>query len=117
MEYCIQDERGNKNFKYSNQLTKLAHRDQVSMCIELDDVSDFNDDLAIAMKTNTRRYVNLVSDIVFEMLPTFVQKDVVAKDALDVYIEHRLMMQSRIRQPHEANDARTKFPQELIRRL
>ncbi|XP_056636965.1 DNA replication licensing factor Mcm7 [Diorhabda sublineata] len=116
LEYCVQDNSGNKYFKYSNQLTKLAHREQVGMWIELDDISEFNDDLAKAIQENTRRYNVMMSDIVFELLPTFVQKDVVAKDALDVYIEHRLMMENRLQQPNEHREARNKFPPELIRR-
>lgn len=89
MEYCVQDVQGHKTFKYSNQLTKLAHREKVTMHIDLDDLSDFNDELATEVINNTRRYTMLVSDIVYELLPTFVQGDVIAKDALDVYIEHR----------------------------
>ncbi|XP_072389053.1 DNA replication licensing factor Mcm7 [Diabrotica undecimpunctata] len=116
MEYCIQDVSGSKNFKYSNQLTKLAHREQVGMWIELDDVNDFDDDLARAIQSNTRRYSTILGDIVFDLLPTFVQKDVIAKDALDVYIEHRLMMENRLRQPNEHREARNKFPPELMRR-
>ncbi|KAG5880468.1 hypothetical protein JTB14_000573 [Gonioctena quinquepunctata] len=115
-EYCIQDSSGRKNFKYSSQLTKLAHREQVAMWIELDDVYDFNEEIAQAIESNTRRYANLISDIVFEILPTFVQNDVVAKDALDVYIEHRLMMENRMRQPNDHRVARNKFPPELMRR-
>lgn len=89
MEYCTQDDRGNKTFKYSNQLTKLAHREQVAIYIELDDLSDFDHELGNEVINNTRRYSSLISDIVYELLPTFVQRGVVAKDALDVYIEHR----------------------------
>lgn len=116
MEYCVQDSRGNKHFKYSEQLSKLAHREQIAIYIELDDVNDFDDELANAIVTNTRRYNNLVSDIIYEILPSFVQKDVIAKDALDVYIEHRLMMENRIRQPNDQRDVRNKFPHELMRR-
>lgn len=117
MEYCIQDGQGNKNFKYANQLTKVAHREQTAMWVELDDVNDFNDELAEAILNNTRRYTTILSDIVFEVLPTFVQHEVIAKDALDVYIEHRLMMERRLRQPNEHREARNKFPPELIKRL
>ncbi|XP_049822824.1 DNA replication licensing factor Mcm7 [Aethina tumida] len=117
MEFCVQDEDGTKNFKYSNQLTKLAHREQVALYVELDDVNEFDDDLADAIIQNTRRYTNIASDVVYEILPTFVQKDVVAKDALDVYIEHRLMMEQRLRQTNEQRDPRNKFPQELMRRF
>ncbi|CAG9772663.1 unnamed protein product [Ceutorhynchus assimilis] len=117
MEYCIENTQGGKQFKYSDQLHKLAHRDQVAMHIELDDLNDFNEDLAEAVINNSRRYALLLSDIVFELLPTFVQKDVAAKDALDVYIEHRLMMQQRSRQPNEVHDQKNQFPQELMKRF
>lgn len=116
IEYCIQDEDGNKIFKYSNQLTKLAHREQIEMYVELDDVHDYDEELAEAIIKNTRRYTNMISDIVFELLPTFKEHDVVAKDALDVYIEHRLLMESRIRQPNEHRNPQNKFPDELMRR-
>lgn len=115
VEYCVQDG-GTKNFKYSTQLTKLAHREQVALNIELDDVSDYDESLAKAIVNNTRRYVNMMSDIVYELLPTFKEHDVVAKDSLDVYIEHRLMMENRMRQPNEQRDVRNKFPPELMRR-
>nr|UPN66600.1 DNA replication licensing factor MCM7 [Colaphellus bowringi] len=116
VEYCTEDATGRKNFKYSDQLTRLAHREQVAMWIELDDVYEFNEEIARAIEMNTRRYNNLISDIIFEILPTYVHKDIIAKDALDVYIEHRLMMENRIRQPNEHRDARNKFPPELMRR-
>lgn len=117
MEFCIQDpDTGSKDFKYSRQLTKLAHREQISMYVELDDVRTFDDELAQAALNNTRRYSNMVSDIVFDLLPTYKEHEVVAKDALDVYIEHRLMMENRIRLPNEQRTAQNKFPPELMRR-
>lgn len=116
VEYCTQDDDGNKLFKYANQLTKLAHREQTAMYVELDDVHDYDDELAEAILNNTRRYTNMVSDLVFELLPTFKEHDVIAKDALDVYIEHRLLMESRVRQPNEHRNPQNKFPDELMRR-
>lgn len=41
----------------------------------------------------------------------------IAKDSLDVYIEHRLLMQSRNRPNTEDRDARNNFPQELMKRF
>lgn len=117
MEFATQSESGTKNFKYANQLTKLAHREQVAMCIELDDINEYDEDLAAAISNNARRYSNMCSDLVFELLPQFKEHDVIAKDALDVYIEHRLMMENRMRPNNEQRDARNKFPQELMRRL
>jgi len=40
-----------------------------------------------------------------------------AKDSLDVYIEHRLLMEQRMHQPGEQRDPRNKYPPELMRRL
>lgn len=116
MEFCEQDAAGNKNFKYSNQLTKLAHREQVAFYVDLDDLYSFDDNLTEAVINSARRYASIVSDLVFELLPTFKTKDVIAKDSLDVYIEHRLMMEQRLRQPNEQREARNKFPPELMKR-
>lgn len=115
-EFCKTDNDGKKIFVYSSQLTKIAHREQVGLFIELDDVMDFKESLAEAIIANTRRYINLFSDVVFELLPSFKEKEVVAKDSLDVYIEHRLLMESRTRQPHDQRDPRNKYPPELMRR-
>uniref|UniRef100_A0A8C9WK51 DNA replication licensing factor MCM7 n=1 Tax=Scleropages formosus TaxID=113540 RepID=A0A8C9WK51_SCLFO len=42
---------------------------------------------------------------------------VVAKDSLDVYIEHRLMMEERSRDPSDMRDRRNQYPAELMRRF
>uniref|UniRef100_A0A7N6AUC3 DNA replication licensing factor MCM7 n=1 Tax=Anabas testudineus TaxID=64144 RepID=A0A7N6AUC3_ANATE len=42
---------------------------------------------------------------------------VVAKDSLDVYIEHRLMMEQRNRDPADTRDPRNQYPPELMRRF
>jgi len=42
----------------------------------------------------------------------------VHKDTLDVYIEHRLMMEARLHQEDDATrDPRNRYPPELLRRL
>lgn len=51
------------------------------------------------------------------MLPTYKDRDVVAKDSLDVYIEHRLLMQARTRNAMDDKDAHNQFPPELMRRF
>lgn len=82
----------------------------------MDDVNDYDESLAEAIIKNTRRYIGIFSDIVFELLPTYKQHEVVAQDSLDVYIEHRQMMENR-RQPNEQRaDGRNKYPIELMRR-
>lgn len=116
IEFCEQDDSGTKNFKYASQLTKLAHREQVALYVELDDVHEYDEDLAQAIINNTRRYSVMCTDIIFDILPQFKERESVVKDDLDVYIEHRLMMENRMRQPNEQHEARNKFPTELMRR-
>lgn len=90
---------------------------QISITIDLDDLHDFNDSLAEAVVQNTRRFTNIFSDVISELLPQYKEHTTVAKDSLDVYIEHRLMMESRLRNPNEQRDAHNRYPPELIRRL
>ncbi|XP_038050224.1 DNA replication licensing factor mcm7-B-like isoform X1 [Patiria miniata] len=109
---------GTKNFKYARQLIALAHREQVALTIDLDDVNEIDPELAESIVENTRRYTKLFADAVFDLLPDYREKEVIQKDALDVYIEHRLLMEQRLRGPNpgEVRDARNQFPPELMRR-
>lgn len=50
-------------------------------------------------------------------MPSSKERSTLAKDSLDVYIEHRLMMESRLRGGNEQRDARNRFPADLIKRL
>lgn len=52
-----------------------------------------------------------------ELLPNHKERDVIAKDSLDVYIEHRVLMQNRMRNPMETRDPHNQFPPELMRRF
>ncbi|XP_033100324.1 DNA replication licensing factor mcm7-A-like [Anneissia japonica] len=110
---------GGKVFKYANTLTKIAHREEVAMTIELDDVAEHDGDLAEAIADNTCRYVKIFADAIQEMLPDYKDKDAVVKDSLDVYIEHRLLMEQRIRgqNPTEQRPTNNQFPPELMRRF
>ncbi|XP_013148423.1 PREDICTED: DNA replication licensing factor Mcm7 [Papilio polytes] len=118
VDFCETNDEGQKFFKYAEQLTKVAHREQTEFVVELDDLYETNAELAEAVKQNTRRYTNIVSDLVYEMLPDYKHKEVAAKDALDVYIEHRIMLEARNhRMPGEMRDPRNRYPPELIRRF
>lgn len=52
-----------------------------------------------------------------DMLPEFKERPVPAKDTLDIYIEHRLLMEARNRHPGDQRDPRNKYAPELMRRL
>lgn len=95
----------------------MAHREQINITIDLDDLATYNESLAEAIQLNTRRYVNFFANVIQEMLPNYKERDVVAKDSLDVYIEHRLLMQGRTRNPMEQKDTNNQFPPELMRRF
>lgn len=116
-EYCRTDNDGKKSFHYAAQIIHLAHREQVSITIDLDDLNDYNESLAEAVVANTRRYSVLFSDVIAELLPTYKERDVVSKDSLDVYIEHRLLMESRTRNRVDQRDDRNSFPPELMKRF
>ena len=57
--------------------TEVAHREQVSLTIDLDHVCEHDPDLCDAILENTRRYVNLFADAVFTLLPNYKEKEVV----------------------------------------
>lgn len=95
----------------------MAHREQIALTIELDDLMDFNESLVEAVILNTRRYINLFSDVIAELLPTYKEHTVISKDSLDVYIEHRLLMEGRLRNQHEPTSSMNQFPPELMKRL
>lgn len=112
------EDNGKKIFTYAKQMTNIVHREQVGMTIDLDDLAEQNHDLAEAVQGNTRRYVRLFSDAIFELLPSYKEREVIHKDPLDIYIEHRLLMQQRRRgNPSEIRDARNTIPTELIKRF
>lgn len=115
-EFAAVDEDGHKDFKYSKQLTSLAHREQVALTIELDDIADFDSDLAEMICDNTKRYVNIIGDVIYDLLPQFKEREVEIKDALDVYIKHRIALEQRNRAPGEQRDPHNKYPPELMRR-
>lgn len=111
------DNEGKTVFKYADQLTKLAHREQVALYIELDDIFDFDNALVEPIINNARRFVNMLSDIIFDLLPDYRTHEVLAKDAFDIYINHRIQMENRTRQPGDRRDSSNKYPPELMKRF
>lgn len=54
----------------------MAHREQVGLWIDLDDVYNHDPDLVDAIIENTRRYMNLFADVVQEILPEYREREV-----------------------------------------
>ncbi|KAG7269021.1 hypothetical protein CRUP_010735 [Coryphaenoides rupestris] len=89
-EFYSEDDNGKKAFKYGAQLVALAHREQVVLHVDLDDVAMEDPELVESICENAKRYTGLFADSVHELLPEYRERDVVAKDSLDVYIEHSI---------------------------
>lgn len=116
-EFYTEDDKGKKVFKYGTQLVALAHREQVSFFVDLDDMAEDDPELVESICENAKRYTGLFADSIHELLPDYRERDVVARDSLDVYIEHRLMMEQRGRDVAHTQDPRNQYPAELMRRF
>ncbi|XP_021078289.1 DNA replication licensing factor MCM7 isoform X1 [Mus pahari] len=116
-EFYYDDELGKKQFKYGTQLVQLAHREQVALYVDLDDIAEDDPELVDSICENAKRYSKLFADVVQELLPGYKEKEVVNKDVLDVYIEHRLMMEQRSRDPGAVRNPQNQYPSELMRRF
>ena len=105
---------------YTEKLIAVAHREQVSFVINLDDVEKVDRELSEAIVYNAKRYVLLCSAVLDEILPDFKVNQVLHKDIFDVFIEHRIHAEQRHQQESgQLNDAKnlvSKYPPELMRR-
>jgi len=113
------DENGRKVYKYATQITQIAHRELSSLLLDLDDVAEFDPDLAAAIAGNTRRYVMLTEDVVDELIPQYKEVEPTAKDALDVYIAHRKFAETNLRgdEPDVNRKLNNQIPAALLRRF
>jgi len=117
--YSHSQETGEKVFKYRDALTKIAHREQVQVEVDMDDVSEYDPDLYLAMKSNTNRYQKIIEDLIDAILPELRTKDVAYRDNLDVYIRSRIMLRDQRREenPDEVRDPSNIYPKQLLRRF
>ncbi|KAK6298648.1 hypothetical protein J4Q44_G00317030 [Coregonus suidteri] len=116
-EFYSEDDNGKKVFKYGAQLVALSHREQVALQVDLDDVAEEDPELVESICENAKRYMGLFANAVHELLPEYREREVVAKDSLDVYIEHRLMMEQRGHDTADTRDPHNQYPAELMRRF
>ena len=103
---------GDKSFKYRDSLTKIAHREQIQLEIELDDISEYDENLAKNIQNNTHRYQTIIEDLADEILPQLREKDVAYRDNLDVYIRSRILLRQ---QREEQNPAEVRDPSNMYR--
>uniref|UniRef100_A0A8C8BUU7 DNA replication licensing factor MCM7 n=1 Tax=Otus sunia TaxID=257818 RepID=A0A8C8BUU7_9STRI len=74
-------------------------------------------ELAEAACDNAKRYSRLFADAVHELLPLYKEHEVSRKDVLDVYIEHRLLLEQRGRDAGDTRSPQNQYPPELLRRF
>ncbi|EIN07044.1 MCM-domain-containing protein [Punctularia strigosozonata HHB-11173 SS5] len=87
---------------------RVANRDQQMLVIELRDIPDR--ELVSRIRNNTRRYVNLFSQVVDELMPTPTKDISESDEVIDVILHQR-------RERNEQLDAaQDKFPAHLLRR-
>ena len=56
--------------------TELAHREQVAMVLDLDNILDYDPDLCDAIVENSRRYVAIFNEAVQDLIPAYRRKEV-----------------------------------------
>lgn len=60
----------------------LAHREQVSLFVELDDLAEEDPELVESICENAKRYTGLFADAVHELLPEYKERDVRIENSL-----------------------------------
>lgn len=59
----------------------------MALTIELDDVSEFDSTFTDSIVNNTRRYSNMFAEIVYELLPTYREKEVSWVQVLELILK------------------------------
>ncbi|KAF8495302.1 MCM2/3/5 family-domain-containing protein [Gautieria morchelliformis] len=99
--------------KYMDQLQRIANREQQMLSMDLEDIAEHETvaELVFRIRNNTRRYVQLFSEVVDELMPV-PSRDITHHDeVIDVILHQR---QERDAQNQE--EGRPGFPPELMRR-
>lgn len=90
-------ESGKKVFKYGDMVRDVANRERVMMDIDLDELTDFDEDLGNAIRNNVIRYERLMAAALDELIPKYRSiESPPVKDILDTYIEHRQLLEERL---------------------
>ncbi|KZT55066.1 MCM-domain-containing protein [Calocera cornea HHB12733] len=114
-----------KSHKYMSQMQSIANREQQELCIELEDIADFQEgvhDLVENIRHNARRYIMLFCKAVDDLMPAPTKDISHHDDVLDVIMhqrrEHNEMAQVDAQQDIEGAPAPLdrQFPPQLMRR-
>uniref|UniRef100_A0A8V5HBC7 DNA replication licensing factor MCM7 n=1 Tax=Melopsittacus undulatus TaxID=13146 RepID=A0A8V5HBC7_MELUD len=106
---------GRKEFPYREQLAQLQSRSLPALWVALDDVAEADPGLAEAAADNVRRYQSLFMETLQEMLQPQTQVREPPRDVLDVYLQHRLLLEQRGQ--GQPRDPQNQYPPQLLRRF
>ncbi|GJJ12527.1 hypothetical protein Clacol_006770 [Clathrus columnatus] len=89
----LQDSEGfRKQSKYLIQLQRIANREQQMLEIDLEDISEHErtiTELVLRIRNNTRRYVQLFSEVVDELMPSPTRDISYHDEVIDVILHQR----------------------------
>ncbi|CAB3398174.1 unnamed protein product [Caenorhabditis bovis] len=118
------DEDNGKKFFYRDQVMQIAQREQKALVIDIDHIKEYDDpdatELADAILGNTKRYVNLFKETIYDMgLAYLGDKQPNVMDALDAYMFQRIYMDKHESSTEEVSteDIRKKYPPQLLQRF
>lgn len=106
---------------YLQQIISIARRDETVFNLNLEDVGEHDPALLESILGNTQRYVNIVYEIVDELVWEFQPENPVVKDTLDIFIQHRILVEANSQQIQNIDNETMsklvkKYPPELLRR-
>merc|ERR1711892_1254510 len=97
---------GKKVFKYGDMVRDIANRERIQLEIDLDELADFDEDLAEAVRGNIIRYQRLISSALDDLIPKYRS------------VEHPPLLEDRVHpDPNEARPTQERFPPQLMRRF
>ena len=65
-----------RSFRLNHLQRNLANREQTTLVVDIDDIARVDPELADAILDNSRRYIQIFSQVVQEMLPELKDKEV-----------------------------------------
>ncbi|WVO15363.1 translation elongation factor Tu [Cryptococcus depauperatus] len=103
--------------KYMKILGEIVNRRRSDIVIDLKDLKKYDNDhsLLINIQNNTRRYIQLFSDVIDRIMPEPDHEADYASDVLDLIMQQRREMNAQI-EVGERNADAGMFPPELMRR-
>ncbi|EAL19989.1 hypothetical protein CNBF3160 [Cryptococcus deneoformans B-3501A] len=108
---------GRTKFKYLRMLREVANRRREDIVIDLKDLKRHSNDLSLLhnIQNNTRRYIQLFSDVIDKIMPPPDNEVDYTDDVLDLIMQQRREMNAQV-EAGERNADAGMFPPELMRR-